>query len=147
MEKIIDEIIDYAINFIEKPNPAFTNLPICPFAKKARIENKLLYKISDLSLIDDCKQEVDNWLPQVNYQALILIDPRKDLPWEEFKTLTVTFASSLPEELSLFEAHPEENYIYHGIYVRREPYPNWQVIRKVDLIKAQEQLKYSKWYK
>jgi hypothetical protein len=148
-DKVIEVMKKYLIDFVEKPHPAFGNLPICPFAKKARIENKLLYKVMKLDVFDALMQTLKWHENPGDTQALIMVHPTKDISWEEYSHESKRFQDCLDVAdvgLSLFVSHPESDYMEHGIYTRREPYPNWQIMRAADLEKAQGQLKKSNWH-
>lgn len=136
----------YLVSFVEKPHPAFNNLPVCPFAKKARIDNKLLYVVINLDDVDQALREVAAWEADPRYQAIILVDPRKEFPLEEFDRLADEFQSKLIPGLSLFTAHPKSEFEDRHVRTRQEPYPNWQVMRVSDLARAKEQLGHSRWY-
>lgn len=143
-DRIIAEAVAYTRSFVERPNPSFNNLPVCPFAKKARIEGKLKYMVFELT-VDRALEEVSKWDPE-SHTALILLDPRKDLNIEVFEEMTREASSRLPGGLSLFDSHPASDFLFRGVLVRREPYPNWQVMRLADLELAQSQLSHSRWY-
>ena len=44
-----EEIIQYMCQFLEIPHSAFSGLPPCPFARKERLENRILYTESLLN--------------------------------------------------------------------------------------------------
>ena len=58
---ITQDIITWSKEFLEKPNKDLGNKPVCPFAKKAREENKLriveVKKSKDFlnKVVDECK--------------------------------------------------------------------------------------------
>ena len=58
------DIQDYLINFIEKEQEIFNGFPVCPFAKKERIENKIKYVECSFTNIDTEKVigETLDWL-------------------------------------------------------------------------------------
>ena len=41
MKSITEDILDWSKNFIEKPNEYLGNVPVCPYAAKARQDNAL----------------------------------------------------------------------------------------------------------
>jgi hypothetical protein len=46
-------MVEYMKEFLEKPHWLFPGLPVCPFARKARLENRILYKVHRFSLDAD----------------------------------------------------------------------------------------------
>ena len=59
MDNIVEEIKNWIINFVEIKTPIFGNMPVCPFAKKERINNKINYVVTDLS-------DVNNIINKIN---------------------------------------------------------------------------------
>ena len=50
------QLIEWLTSFVEKPNPALNNWPPCPYARQARINNKILIvesSIKNLSAVVD----------------------------------------------------------------------------------------------
>jgi len=54
MKTIAEDILDWSKNFIEKPNEHLGNVPVCPYAAKARRDKalKVLEVTKDYNLID-----------------------------------------------------------------------------------------------
>jgi hypothetical protein len=142
---IIQIMKNHLISFVEKPHPAFGNLPVCPFAKKARLEGKLTYVVKELNT-QPVLDIIIPWL-LTESQALVIIDPRQNLVLEDFETLSAAMEKQLPEGVQMFTSHPQSDYQQNGVYTRREPYPNWQFMKNADLEKAKQQLAKSKRYK
>lgn len=143
-EDIFAEMTAYNIAFVERPHPAFNDLPVCPFAKKARLEHKLQYEICDLD-IHHMLDQIERWRTS-GTQTIILVIPDNEMPFADFLLHFELLKATLPKDLSVFEAHPHSDYLYHGVYTRREPYPNFQVMRISDLDRAHDQLLHSHWY-
>ena len=46
------EVLDWIINFVEKPNPILNNLPLCPYARTARLDGKLLITENECQIFE-----------------------------------------------------------------------------------------------
>ena len=47
--EIVRELTQYIIDFVEQPQPKLGNLPVCPFARKARLENRIRFEVRALT--------------------------------------------------------------------------------------------------
>src|SRR6476469_3752272 len=47
--EIIESTLRWMTEFVELPHPVFSDLPVCPFTKKARLANQILFKIEPFS--------------------------------------------------------------------------------------------------
>jgi hypothetical protein len=145
-EQIIEEMIAYNKNFVEKAHPSFGSLPVCPFAKKARIEERLKYVVGSFCL-SRMFEAIDKWRKDDHSQAIIFVDPDKNMCVETLNEFVRDFSINLPFEFNFFVAHPNDETKFHGVETRREPYPNIQVMKVEVLKKSQEQLRHSpRWY-
>lgn len=143
---VLKRMHDYVVGFVEKSYPAFGNLPVCPFAKKARIEGKIENIVLELN-VASAMEQVRRWL-ESDKIALVLIHPDESMPLESFDEVSREMESAISGMgLSLFSAHPSMEYKEKGVYTRREPYPNWQLMRVSDLETAKKQLGKSRWYR
>lgn len=89
---IINEMLEHSKSFIEKPHPAFGNMPICPFAAQARISNRIRFLVTPLSM--EAVQDGSELMLEINAfmegkfdgDALICVHPSKaDLQYEELE--------------------------------------------------------------
>lgn len=143
-ESVLAELAEHSMAFVEKPHPQFHNLPICPFAKKARIEKQIQYEICTLD-IHDMLAQIESWR-KTDKLSLVLVIPDKDMQLSDYLLHFELIKATLPIDLSIFEAHPDSMHKCHGVLTRREPYPNFQIMRTEDLDIAQSQLSHSGWY-
>lgn len=65
-EDIKDKLIKWMIDFVEKPNPMLNNWAPCPFARQARVSNRIEIQFS----------EIDTLVPCVN-SSLSLLDTKE----------------------------------------------------------------------
>lgn len=140
-QRIIDAIRDNIINFIEKPSPAFNGMPVCPFAKKARLENLIDIRVLDFSL-----DELDDRILRViesyfeDYRRLIIfVNPDPNICINKLNLIGAEYESKFPL-LTVFRSHPLDEFKVAGVNTRREPYANLQFVTKRHLEEARKTL-------
>lgn len=67
---IKDKLIKWMIDFVEKPNPMLNNWAPCPFARQARINDKIEIQFSE---VDTLISYVNNSLPLLDYNEVVVI--------------------------------------------------------------------------
>jgi len=143
--QIIRETIDYSINFIEKPHPVFGNAPVCPFAKKFRVEGKIKYMVMPFSLSEEIDPQVlmlaEIFNAQHKYDSYFVIHPDKTLNLQEL----IRFCDKLQNHIKsmgliLFRGHPLDDFKIGGVHTRREPYPGFQLLRESLILETRGRL-------
>lgn len=127
-DEIVEAMFRHVREFIEKPHPAFGNLPICPFAKAGRLSGKI-----DTHVIDFRSDEVEPYLrafaAQGRYEVVQFIHRGVDYSLAELRRLLVGLSSILVElELVAFSGHPAEDMTVAGVVTSADPFPSIQVI-------------------
>lgn len=140
MSDPIAAMIAHIKEFLEKPHPAFNNMPPCPFVKKAREEDKLMFKCLNLT---ESTATVEEFL-KTNYEAIVLIYPLETTEEEIIDTRDMLI--KLFPDLAFFEGHPQNQFKVKDLYTRREPYPNIVAQYAVELNIKQTQLNKTKYY-
>jgi len=69
-EDIKDKLIKWMIDFVEKPNPMLNNWAPCPFARQARINNKIEIQFSEIDMLISY---VNNSLPLLEFNEVVVI--------------------------------------------------------------------------
>lgn len=132
--KILDEIAAYMKAFIEKPCDVFGGLPVCPFAKKARTEGRIDFQVGPFSL-EDAKDEselmkkIRAFGQQDQFQVIMFVHPDKTgLNFEDLNIIIKAIEEKIKPDFRIFGGHPDDDYQVQGVYTRKDPYPNFQVI-------------------
>ena len=68
--KLKKQVTEWIAKFLSKPNPAFNNLPICPYALQALQDNKIKFEVVELGLYAKLISYIDNWDEQ--YDIIII---------------------------------------------------------------------------
>ena len=116
------EIEQYMIQFLEVPHEAFSGLPPCPFARKERLENRVIYKEGLLKAT-----QIDAELMEMIVSLAAEEDPRTILYFEPQLQSSVQdvyqFAQMIVDscvELSILAIpiHPHDDYSMNGVETR-----------------------------
>ncbi|BAZ28010.1 hypothetical protein NIES4074_04400 [Cylindrospermum sp. NIES-4074] len=140
--EIINIMIEYMQDFIEKPHPVFGDMPICPFTQKARQQETISYQVYDFStreLKPDSQlvKLINDFNSSIKHEALLIIhhDKQAMTPDE-----TEQFVESLNEIIShtglvAFGGHPHDEFNIQGLYTRQAPYLH-VIIQSYQIIKT-----------
>ena len=128
--EVVREVTQHIIDFVEQPHPKLGNLPVCPFARKARLENRIQFEVLELTR-EGILALVTSFLARPEIHLMICIHPRRDgLSSAEVGRLAETLNQTLQDmNLLAIGLHPEDSFNIDGLYTRREPYPSIQIIR------------------
>ena len=151
---VISAMIEFSKNFIEKPHPAFSDLPICPFGHKTRLENKILYQVyrfptaKDLNLDSKLIEMLRDFGQQNHYEILLVIHPdQQAFTLEQLQQLIKSLNQVISKNLVVFGGHPADPFNIQGVYTRQAPYPHF-VVQNYQLLKrASDSLLNTDYYK
>jgi len=156
---VIDAVVKWSEEFIEQPHEIFGGLPICPFARAARLKETIRFEVRPFALDDpldpsgDIVALIREFVQQTSVgglETLFVIHPDpgqhlRDL--EAFvERLNTRMAAGELREFQAFEAHPESNFRIGNLYTRRSPYPSFQVLSRALLKKSSDSLLGSPYY-
>jgi hypothetical protein len=127
---IVREFTRYIVNFVEQPKPEMGNLPVCPFARKARLNNRMRIEVVELSL-DAVMARVSSFTQEPKLDVVICVHPQRDgRSCTEVYRLAEELNQLVPAlNLLALAGHPDDPFNIDGLYTRREPYPNIQLLR------------------
>ncbi|MEG4021940.1 hypothetical protein [Microcoleus sp. S13C4] len=152
--EIIESALRWMTEFVELPHPVFSDLPICPFAKKARLANQILFKIERFSALiefdrDSAIMKAIYEFYHSEFEIMVVINPQKTaITAPETKELIDKLNNQISElGLLAFHAHPEEDFNIDGLHTRRMPYPGFTVQVNSKLKPASDALEKTDYYK
>ena len=103
---IKQQLIDWMKEFVETPNPALGNWAPCPYARAARINNKIEIKFTD---VDKLSLSVQSSLVELDNKDVIIIcfdhtkiDPNALQDWVEAYNLKL-----MKDNYVILEDHPD----------------------------------------
>jgi hypothetical protein len=145
--EIVRELTQYIIDFVERPHPELGNLPVCPFARKARLEKRIQFEVIELTR-EGVLAVTPSFTAKPDLHLMICIHPRKDgLSTARVHRLVNVLNQVLPAmNLMAIGLHPDDPFNIDGLYTRREPYPNIQLLRLDVGELAHESIKHSGYY-
>jgi hypothetical protein len=138
MDDIINNIKDWIINFIEIKTPIFGNLPVCPFARKERIKNKINYIVTDISNIDNIISNIE----QNNFDdktTLLLIDTHNKLTVQEKEKFEDIINEKCPNNWAVY-CLANEDLNFNGFKTRTNEYPLIIITGRKEVEKAEASL-------
>lgn len=153
--EVIYHMVEYMNEFLEKPHPIFGGLPICPFARKARLEAQILYKVcrfwthTDLNPDSSVIRIINEFCQEGRYEVLLVIHPER----QAMTPLAMQqFIDCLNEKISAtgliaFGGHPDDDFNIQGVYTRKEPFLNFTVQSKQLVQEASDSLLKTDYYK
>ena len=143
----------YLEQVVEKPDPAFAGFAPCPFTKRERINNGIMWRAHRINPHEADKkilQTLTTFLQQNEKKSLIILDPFSKIGYNELQMFGNHFKRFVKElGLSALVFHPEHPYSIGGVKTRCSPYPminlgldkdfnkGYNILRKTDY--------YSKW--
>ncbi|WP_333449271.1 hypothetical protein [Microcoleus sp. K5-D4] len=152
--EIIASTLRWMTEFVELPHPVFSDLPICPFAKKARLTNQILFKIERFSALtefdrDSAIMKSIYEFYNSEFEIMVVINPEKTaISAPETKELIDKLNNQISElGLLAFHIHPEEDFNIDGLHTRRMPYPGFTVQVNSKLKPASDALEKTEYYK
>lgn len=129
--EVIHRMVEYMKGFLEKSHQVFGGLPICPFARKARLDNRILYKVHRFASVPDASEIelIQEFCQEQRYEVLLVMHPEQQaltqLQMQKFiEKLNEQIAAA---GLIAFSGHPEQEFNIQGISTRQEPYLNFTV--------------------
>ena len=150
---IIDTMVQYLDTVLEQPHPVFGGLPICPFAKKARLQNKIFYTVLTLSMdqlhADSAlRQAIAAFQESSQYDVLLVISPDETaLTVAQVQDFVEQLNRDLaPQGLTAFGGHPQDTFNVQGVFTRREPFINLTIQSMTVLQTASQQLARTTYY-
>jgi hypothetical protein len=112
--KVKEQLNEWLIDFVEKPNPLLNNWAPCPYARQARINNMISVKFCQISELTDVIRES---LPVLEHQDVVvicfdhlLIDPVSLQEYVESINKTL-----VPTNYVILEDHPDSPEYINGI--------------------------------
>ncbi|MFM9267466.1 DUF1415 domain-containing protein [Tychonema sp. BBK16] len=152
--EIIESTLRWMTEFVELPHSVFGDLPVCPFAKKARLANQILFKVERFSALTEFDrdsaiiQSIHEFYNS-DFEIMLVINPEKTaISAPQTQALIEKLNNNISElGLLAFHVHPDEDFNIDGLHTRRAPYPGFTVQVNSTLKPASDALEKTEYYK
>ena len=111
MKSITEDILDWSKNYIEQPNEALGNVPVCPYAKKARETKalKILEVTNHTKLIDSIVEGTELIKDPATDIVIVGCDDIK-IDTEELSAVIHAYnVVFVPQDIYLMASHPYDD--------------------------------------
>ena len=122
--RIVEGIVKWSEEFIEQPHEIFGGLPVCPFARAARLKQTIRFEVRHFDLDDTLephgdimtlvREFADQDATAGHFETLFVVHPdsRQGLPalLAFVARLNVRMSESGLSEFQAFEAHPQSDF-------------------------------------
>jgi hypothetical protein len=160
-DAVVAEVLRWSEQFIESPHPVFGGLPVCPFARAARLRQRIRFEVRAFSSNDPLA--IDGPLVRLiaafareeaagAHETLFVVHPeRAAMTSEALEGFVQRLDARLQAidglaGLRVFEAHPDSAFEIGGIHTRRGPYPSFQVLSQARLKATSDTLRTAGYY-
>lgn len=142
------EILNWIQDFVERPNPLLNNWPPCPYAKEARIKNKVRILMCSQKDLERALQEEAHALLRSPHEVCIVALFKDQLQsLEEAKSLVRDFRKYwAPKDLYLLMDHPQQIETTGTLNMNHGQYQIFFLQRLSSLKKAELELHKSGYY-
>lgn len=134
VEQVCTAMLAYIQNSLEVSHPLFSGLPVCPFVRSARLQERLEFWVYSFEIGDEINAEVHQKIAEVftsssRKDVLIVLHPDPSaISFEAFNL----FIAALNQQLSdlgliAFGGHPDDPFEVNGVRTRHDPFINFTV--------------------
>ncbi len=152
-DRVISDMLQYMKDFIEVPHPVFGNLPVCPFARKARLDRAIMFRVyrfaeRDLEVNSKLMEIIETFNRDEDSEILLVIHPDRDrISLSEFQQFVEDLTRKLVSfDLVGFGGHPRDRFNIQGVYTRQSPYSHLAIQSKQQLKQVTPTLRNSGYY-
>ncbi len=152
-QTIIEEMLQYISNTLERSHAAFGDLPICPFARQTRMNDKIQFLVhpfdfNDISSDSLLIATLNQFSRTQTSDVLVVIHPmREALDMSTFELYLKQLNEHLHSaQLVAFGGHPQDLFNIEGVLTRQDPYINFVVQSISELKQATQQLLKTHYY-
>jgi hypothetical protein len=160
-DAIVAEVLAWSAGTLEAPHSVFGGLPVCPFARAARLKRAIRFEVRAFSFSDPIESEstlldlIGDFAREEaagDCETLFVIHPdRQAISATGLERFVVRLDRRLQvvprlAGLRVFEAHPESEFQVGGVYTRRGPYPSFQVLSHARLKATSDTLRGAGYY-
>ena len=145
-KKIVKEIQAWMQSFVEKPNPKFGNMPPCPYARQARLQNKIDIKDLDKDYFVCLTDAARTWTDEFDVVIFVERIVNRYEPQELSAIVEEVNKRVMPIYIVCLEDHPHEPEIINGVQMNNGKYVLVLMQRLSKINDASKQLENTSYY-
>lgn len=147
---VMEQILTYMTDFLERSNPIFSNMPPCPYARKERVDNKIYFLETPLteqgpseSFLEEIRQFDNNeqWSTMLAYSPTMALDVQACYSFAQRITDAL-----MDIDILAIPLHPDDPFSVQGLRTRQVPCVMMLIQRRAFLSDAKEKLLKTKYY-
>lgn len=151
-QDVVDEMLRHIGSVVARPSQAFNGMPACPFVAKALRDRKVEFIVTPFSIgdVDDPSSSIMSRIASLDDQGmtLVFVHPNKSgISVRDIHFMVGLLLERIGPMFASFDGHPEDDFEIRGVFPRREPYPNIQVMHSSLLASSMAKLRGSNYYK
>ena len=143
-------IEEYIIHFLEERHPQFSNMPPCPFARKERLEDRIVYKevhIGKERPTDRLIEDIRIFDSNPHKSTMIIYDPYQLCSLLEAYEFAQHLMDSLNDiNILPIPLHPEDPFMIGDVRTRNTPFMMMTIQRKSLIFDAKKKLLSTTYY-
>lgn len=142
------DILKWIQEFVEKPNPLLNGWPPCPYAKEARLNNRIRILICEQSEISaTLESEATSLLKGPHEVTIVALEKDQMLSLPETTTVVQKFRDAwAPKDIYLLKDHPLDSEVTNGVSMNHGRYQMFFLQRLSALQTAAAELKKAGYY-
>ncbi|MGV0024849.1 DUF1415 family protein [Phormidesmis priestleyi] len=151
--RVIAAMIQHLQDVLEQPHPVFRGLPICPFAKQARLQGKIdfqvqRFRLDDLTSSSPLMVMIHRFAKTKQHDVLLIIHPDPQVTsFAQFQQEVDRLNTHLePLHLTAFGGHPDDTFQIQGVRTRQDPFLNLTIQSIEKLTHASARLSTTHYY-
>ena len=143
-------IEEYIVQFLEERHPQFSDMPPCPFARKERLENRIIYTEGHIGTegpTEKLIEDIRTFDSDPHKSTMIIYDTSQQCSLQE----AYEFAQYLTEllmdlQILAIPLHPEDPFAVGGVRTRQTPFMMMTIQRKSLIFDAKKKLLSTTYY-
>ena len=147
---VMEQILTYMTDFLERSSTVFSNMPPCPYAKKERLSNKIYFletELTEQGPSDWLLEEIRQFDQNQQWSTMLAYAPKMELDVQSCYDFAQRITDALTEiDILAIPLHPDDPFSVQGLRTRQVPCVMMLVQRRDFLSNAKDKLLKTKYY-
>jgi hypothetical protein len=115
-QQIRQQLQDWLVDFVEKPNPMLNGWAPCPFARKSRVTNRFDIRFASADILAATIESAAQQLSHLDVIA-VCVDPAEISANQLAELVEQLNQQLMPQDVLLLEDHPADVEIVNGVHM------------------------------